>query len=149
MPKASKPSVLDQALEIYLLYPRKVGKPEALKAIGKVLVSKAKTFDELVSVTKLFAESKIGRGTGMHDAWHPATFFNQGHYDDDPAEWDRQTDRNGHPVPPRRPPPDPLDNVRPGEFGIYATLEEALENPHGTPKRQPEPDAIDAYTATG
>ncbi len=131
-----------QAEFIYNLYPRKVGKEPALKAIGQVLAAKKKTFKELLTVTKIFAQSKIGRGVGVHDAWHPATFYNQGHYDDDQAEWDREEhQRNGTPPPykskastlptveeleaagmlggPARPPPEGFDRI--GHYGEVPT----------------------------
>ncbi len=101
---ASKPALKStgsnsrqQAEAVYAEYPRKVGKEEALKSIGRLIASKKKTFDELLSITKIFAQSKLGKGEGYHDAWHPATFYNQGHYDDDQTEWNKTATQNGHP----------------------------------------------------
>ena len=76
------------AEEIYKLYPRKVGKPIALKKIEKAI--KEVGFDELKKRVLAYA--------GATSRWdeedrrfipYPATWFNQGRYDDDPREWER------------------------------------------------------------
>lgn len=77
--------------EIYQAYPRKQGKIDALKAITKAmrrensahLLERTKAFAEAVS---LWTEDDRKRFTP-----HPATFFNRGSYDDDPATWVRKS----------------------------------------------------------
>lgn len=83
---------------IYAEYPRKVGKSGALKAISRA-------FDRLVSgqdgqklepeaanaflrmTTQRFARSPAGRAGEFTP--HPATWFNNSRYLDDPSEWQR------------------------------------------------------------
>jgi hypothetical protein len=83
-----KPSVKLQTLqaeEIYAAYPRKVGKPVALRAIVKAFeqIEPAK----LLEVTKQFATARNG---DVEFCPHPATWFNQERWNDDPATWLRQ-----------------------------------------------------------
>lgn len=68
--------------EIYCAYPRKVAKPEALKAIRTAL-SKI-PFDDLLQKTKAFATARNG---DVAFCPHPATWFNQERYNDDPSTW--------------------------------------------------------------
>jgi hypothetical protein len=84
--------------EIYLAYPRHIGRPKAVEAILKA----AKRL--VVSGNHSPAEFLLGRATAYAAARrtvcendpsedqftpHPATWFNQGRYDDDPAEWSK------------------------------------------------------------
>lgn len=73
---------------IYAAYPRKVGKQAALKAIAKAI--------KTVGAARLL--SLVGDYDKAVSRWpeedkkfipHPATWFNQGRYDDDPKEWQR------------------------------------------------------------
>ncbi|MEX0660488.1 MAG: hypothetical protein WEA58_11445 [Balneolaceae bacterium] len=79
--KEEKPSNI--AEEIYELYPRKVGKAEALKKIKKAL--KKVDADVLSEKVQLFAESVEGQESQFIP--YPATWFNQCRWEDDPAEW--------------------------------------------------------------
>lgn len=75
-----------EAERIYAHYPRKVGKEAALKAIMKALTHVPAAM--LESRIKAFAEC-ASRYTTKDRVFipHPATWFNQGRYDDDPKEW--------------------------------------------------------------
>lgn len=98
---------------IYNAYPRKVGKVAALKAIRKALVELCgrDNFDganatyaaarwlERVVVEYAHATARWPPGDKKYIP-HPATWFNQGRYDDDPGEWDRPPDKPNQPPPP-------------------------------------------------
>jgi hypothetical protein len=79
----------------YALYPRKIGKGEAArvlpKAIRKVSAERGISEDEalafLCEAAAQFAKTRKGQ-SGQY-CWHPATWLNDEHYDDDPAEWNR------------------------------------------------------------
>jgi hypothetical protein len=77
------------AEEVYALYPRKIGKDAALRAISKRLDA---GFDpeRLMQATRLFAAA-VDRWPSEDRQFvpHPATWFNQGRFEDDPAEWRR------------------------------------------------------------
>ena len=86
---SNEPAITHEA--IYQAYPRKVGKKAALKTIATV----CKTIDpdDLLERVEAFSEAVA--------AWpekdkqyvpHPATWFNQGRYDDDQEEWRRLGD---------------------------------------------------------
>ena len=78
------------AEDVYAIYPRKVGKLGALKAIEKA--AKAKGWLELFEKTKAYAAA-VSKWPAADRQFvpHPATFFNRGSYDDDPKEWQRGT----------------------------------------------------------
>lgn len=85
-----------QAEEIYKLYPRKVGRPAALKAIMKAL--KQVPF---VTLKKMVAE--LALAWDNHDTQylpHPATWFNQERYNDAAETWSpkKQRENNGPPL---------------------------------------------------
>jgi uncharacterized protein YdaU (DUF1376 family) len=88
----------DPVEAIYQAYPRKVGKQAALKAIDKAVeqVAKANGWpirdaqEFLFERTQAYARSPAGND-GEYTP-HPATWFNRGSYDDDPAEWRRNGD---------------------------------------------------------
>lgn len=95
---------IEKAEEIYALYPRKIGKKAALKAISKAIsevtknaalwsqengkyVDGASWLKERVTV---FRDSPAGQHHGLFDGYHPphpSTWFNQGRYEDSPDEW--------------------------------------------------------------
>lgn len=75
MPITSSP----QAVEIYNLYPRKVKKPLALRAIMQAI--KRDGFEKVRDATRAYAERAADRD--MQFIPHPSTFFNQEIYNDD------------------------------------------------------------------
>jgi hypothetical protein len=74
---------LTHACSIYEAYPRKVGKPAALKAITRA-VSKF-GLELVLERTKAFSEAR--KGQDIQFTPHPATWFNQERFNDDPATW--------------------------------------------------------------
>lgn len=76
-------SMLQASEAIYAEYPRKVGKPVALKAILKALESI--DAPRLLSLTKQFCAA--ARGREQQFIPHPATWFNQQRFNDDPSTW--------------------------------------------------------------
>jgi len=91
----SKPVVEDpvfkQATEVYQAYPRKVGRPGALRSIAKAIRNIG--FDSLLAKTKQFAQARAGADPTFTP--NPATWFNQERYADDPATWASARGRNG------------------------------------------------------
>lgn len=84
-------SVTKRALEacaerIYSEYPKKAAKPAAIKAICKAL--KTTRYDSVLKATIAFAQEM--RHTEMQYIPHPATWFNQERYKDDPETWRRK-----------------------------------------------------------
>jgi uncharacterized protein YdaU (DUF1376 family) len=80
---------------IYQAYPRKVGKQGALKAIGRAVqrlhasgmpMREAQEF--LWKTVSTYAKSPAGNDGTFTP--HPATWFNDGRYDDDQNEWQRR-----------------------------------------------------------
>lgn len=87
----AKPKVAptNEAERIYELYPRKVARPVALKAIVKAL--NRLPFDLLSERVKLFA-SYVARWPAADKPQsipHPTTFFNQERFNDQPETWER------------------------------------------------------------
>lgn len=76
-------SLNEMALSIYSVYPRKVGRAKALTEIKKAL-SKVE-FTELIQKVKLYAGARDGQPIKYTP--HPATWFSQERYADDPAGW--------------------------------------------------------------
>jgi len=73
--KQEKP--VDDSFETFwLLYPRRIAKPDALKAWNKTL--KIKTADEMIELTKAYSESKLPEITFIP---YPATWLNKGLYE--------------------------------------------------------------------
>ncbi len=107
-----KAEVLPDAEQVYALYPKKVGKEDALRAISLALkkhdlpylLDKTNQFRECVeswpSAYRYFQD-------GGDRCPHPASWFNAGRYADDPREWKRHGARNA-PVN-RIAPPEPPD----------------------------------------
>lgn len=82
--EASNASAMLQACEkIYAEYPRKVGKPDALKAINRALATHGA--DLLLERTKAYADARAGQDHQFTP--HPATWFNQERFNDDPETW--------------------------------------------------------------
>ena len=75
-----------QSEKIYNLYPKKVGKDAALKAIKKALVAvDANTLEQIVTE---YAESQKGQDAQFIP--NPSTWFNQGRWQDDRSTWKRE-----------------------------------------------------------
>ena len=84
---------ISEAEAIYDAYPRKLGKKEALKAINVSL--KVKPKETLLEATRAYAEAVKGWPASDHQFIpYPATWFNQGHYDDDRTEWQRKVQQS-------------------------------------------------------
>lgn len=81
--------------DIYRAYPRHVGKVAALAAINKAIgrIGRADAATWLLSTVQAFAKSNKGQSGQFCP--HPATWMNQGRYDDDQAEWHRLSDPDG------------------------------------------------------
>ena len=82
-PAATTTSPAHQAEMIYEAYPRKVARPAAIQAIRRAL--QAKSFDWLLERVQKYAACV--EGSSKKFIPHPATWFNQARYDDDPKEW--------------------------------------------------------------
>lgn len=96
-----------QCIALYRMYPKQVGRDAAVKAIGKA-------FKKLVEEKDRFADGPAiltylqNRVTAYAEAKehadkqyipHPATWFNEGRYDDNPEEWeDRKPGENYPPT---------------------------------------------------
>lgn len=73
---------------IYETYPRKQGKQDALKAIKAALVDCSP--ERLLERTQAYAAATTNWSEADRKFIpHPATWYNRGSYDDDPAEWIR------------------------------------------------------------
>lgn len=70
------------AESIYAAYPKKVGRPTAIKAIEKALSKFSAPI--LLEKTKSFAAARAGN---LEFVPHPATWFNQERFNDDPSTW--------------------------------------------------------------
>lgn len=70
-----------QAIAIYEVYPRKVGKPVALQKIQAAIAKHGADF--VLERTKKYAERWKELGTPMDKIPHPSTFFHQERFDDD------------------------------------------------------------------
>ena len=88
----------EQIETLYQAYPRKVAHAPALKAICKALEgiekssksSSGEVFEWLLGTVKAYAGSVSGRRpSGTDYRPHPATWFNQERYFDDPQDWNR------------------------------------------------------------
>ena len=89
---------------IYQAYPRQVGKLKAHTAIRKALArvetpasGNGESVFFLLEKTRKYAASDVGQGKCFNAPPYPATWFNQGRYDDDPKEWQCGTNTAGRP----------------------------------------------------
>jgi len=97
-----KSGVLPEAEQVYALFPKKVGKDDALKSISAALKKHPLAF--ILDKTNQFAEAvnswptsyRYGKD-GRDFCPHPATWFNDGRYQDDAKEWKRFGARNPAP----------------------------------------------------
>lgn len=73
----------DPAELLYQIYPRKVGRPHALRAIRRAL--RQYGYDHLHAATQTYA----ARAQSLNPQFipYPATWFNQERFNDDPATW--------------------------------------------------------------
>jgi hypothetical protein len=76
---------------IYGLYPRKVAKPEALRAIEKALTKPGVTKEFLMERTRAYAEAVLG--TNPTFIPHPSRWYSEERYNDDPTTWVREEDK--------------------------------------------------------
>lgn len=74
---------LARSEQVYGIYPRKVGRPFALRAIASAI--KKHGFERVLAATKQFAVARPDRSDPYTP--HPATFYNQERYLDDPQSW--------------------------------------------------------------
>lgn len=78
----SRPNLVPSPEDIYNAYPRKVGKPDALLAITRAL--KCHGAGYLLERTTSYARTQPINGKFTP---HPATWFNQARFNDDPQTW--------------------------------------------------------------
>jgi len=104
-PNQHSPPAADERL--YAAYPRRVGKQRAMKAIAKavkIVQSRPERQEDardwLLARVKAFAASPAGNA-GKYTP-HPATWFNDGRFDDDDAEWQRTERTSGKRTPEAR-----------------------------------------------
>lgn len=84
--KKLKNEALEEADKIYQMYPRRVGRPKALTSIARCI--KTYGFEVVFNGTKVFSDAWNTSGrTDITFCPHPATFFNQERFNDDPATW--------------------------------------------------------------
>jgi hypothetical protein len=79
----SKEVSITQCETIYELYPRRVGKADAIKAIRSAL-GKA-SFEDLKEAVESYAQAR--KGEDQQYTPHPATWFNQERWTDDRSTW--------------------------------------------------------------
>ncbi len=73
------------ANSVYDEYPRKVGRPKAIKSIKKALGKVSVGY--LLGITKQYAIAVAGSDPSFIP--HPTTWFNQERYNDSPTTWAR------------------------------------------------------------
>lgn len=79
---------------IYLAYPRRIGRPKAFTAIAKAI--KRFSSEDVLAATEMYAKTWEGE-TDLTYCPHPATWFNQDRFNDDPETWKRsRTGNNGN-----------------------------------------------------
>jgi len=74
------------ACKVYDLYPRKVGKQAAVRKIASAI--KEFGFEKVLEATKTYAQAWNGQ-VDLQFCPHPATWFGQHRFNDDPATWVR------------------------------------------------------------
>ena len=73
----------DKVEEIWEAYPKKKGKPSGINAITKAL--KKVDHNTLLEKTKAYADARKGEADQFTP--HPATWFNDERFNDDPSTW--------------------------------------------------------------
>lgn len=89
--------------EIYEAYPRKVGRPDALKAIRSAVLRAAKSLagqklppgQELLARTRAFGELARKHDADLAFVPHPSTWFHQDRFLDSAEEWARPMQAHG------------------------------------------------------
>ena len=76
----------DKREDIYQAYPRKVGKPDALRAITKAVQKFGSDF--VLAKTREYAAARVGQDPQFTP--HPSTWFNQERFNDDPSTWKKK-----------------------------------------------------------
>ena len=101
--------VLPDAEQVYALFPKKVGREDALRAISNAL--KKHDLPYLLDKTNQFKECVESWPSsyryfqdGGDRCPHPASWFNAGRYADDPREWRRHGAKSQGPAPKITPP---------------------------------------------
>lgn len=90
--KSLNPTQLTDENRVYELYPLKVGKPRALAKISKAINEFGA--DKIMEATKLFAAAWVGASAEeMKYCPHPATWYAQHRFNDDPATWVRNGEK--------------------------------------------------------
>jgi hypothetical protein len=88
-----KKEAISDCEQIYKLYPKKVAKDDAMKAISKALRKASK--ETLIEAVTAYAEARQGQDAKFTP--HPASWFNQGRWEDDRSTWiDRKSPQSGH-----------------------------------------------------
>ena len=82
----SEPEIEQQVETIYKIYPRKIDKIRAIKAIIKAINKHG--FNHIFERTQLYAQKYNGDRKYIP---YPSTFFNQERYNDDSSEWSQNT----------------------------------------------------------
>lgn len=78
----------DQAEQVYELYPKKVRKPKAIVSIRNAI--KQFGFELIRQKTVEFAKARQGQNDQFTP--HPATWFNQHGFNDEPSTWNQNQD---------------------------------------------------------
>lgn len=83
------PTKADVAEPIYLAYPRRQGRQAAFKAIHSAM--RVNPYERLLERTQAYAAAVALWPAPDRERYvpHPATWFNRGSFDDDPATWQR------------------------------------------------------------
>lgn len=84
-PAGQSGTSLEDAEKIYQVYPRKVGKPAAIRAIISSLKRTGTTIEECFALVSKYSKAKEAEDPQFIP--HPSTFFNQDRYLDDPVTW--------------------------------------------------------------
>lgn len=87
-PKSSHLTVTSDCHLIYALFPRHIGKEAALKAIAKA-IAKAGVEKLVIAVNRYKFCTDRWKKEDRQYIPHPATWFNEGRYDDDQSEWEK------------------------------------------------------------
>jgi hypothetical protein len=96
--RSSKVRDRSPAEDVYELYPKKVGRVAALKAIARILAaSEPEMQARLLERTAAYAAA-VAKWPPDERQFipHPATWFNRGSFDDDPSTWVRETIKSNH-----------------------------------------------------